>query len=86
MAKLFSRAKQNSGFYAQKLVWQNLDRLHFFWPPLHFFVAWLHVGTPIEEHPRNLTILMSQHFTSNSLIARECLFQSFYFFHDVPLG
>ena len=33
--------------------------------PIVFFVGSLHVGTPIEYHTGNLTILMSLHFTSS---------------------
>ena len=32
-----------------------------------FFVGQLHKDVPTEEHPGNLTILMSKHFNSNSL-------------------
>ena len=37
---------------------------------LFFFVGYPHEDSPIEGHPGNLTILLSSHFISNSLVAQ----------------
>ena len=47
-----------------------------FSPNEFFFVGQLHGGCPIEENPGDLTILLSQYFTTNSIIALVILVNS----------